>query len=91
MNRIRQCFRIDAKRFLYRLLCDGRIPHLERMKRLERLLLDIKTDFLPLPSGVDELRSVSFKQSGIESKTDAVASGSRTIDLVCVLFVKPVQ
>ena len=83
--------RIDANRFLYRLLCDGRIPHLERMNRLARLLLDIKTDFLPLPSGVDELMSVSLRQSGIDAKTDAVASGSRTIDLVCVVFVKPVQ
>jgi len=91
LNRTRQCFRIDAKRFLYRLLCDGRIPHLERIKRLARLLLDIKTDFLPLPSGVDELRSVSLRQSGIEDKTDAVASGSRAADLVCVLFVKPDQ
>ena len=61
------------------------------MIRLERLLLDIKTDFLPLPSGVDDLRSVSLRQSGIEAKTDTVASGSRAIDLVCVLFVKPVQ
>jgi hypothetical protein len=76
---------------LYLLLCDGRIPHLERMKRLARLLLEIKTDFLPLPSGVDELRSVSLRQSGIDAKIDAVASGSRTIVLVCVLFVKPVQ
>ena len=91
MNRILQCFRIDEKRFLYLLLCDGRIPHLERMKRLARLLLDIKTDFLPLPSGVDDLRSVSLRQSGIDAKTDAVASGSRTIVLVCVVFVKPVQ
>ena len=79
------------KRFLYRLLCEGRIPHLERMKRLARLLLDIKTDFLPLPSVVDELRSVSLRQSGIDAKIDAVASGSRTIDLVCIVFVKPVQ
>jgi hypothetical protein len=61
------------------------------MKRLARLLLEIKTDFLPLPSGVDELRSVSLRQSGIDAKIDAVASGSRTIVLVCVLFVKPVQ
>lgn len=61
------------------------------MKRLARLLLDIKTDFLPLPSGVDELRSVSLRQSGIDAKIDAVASGSRTIVLVCVVFVKPVQ
>ena len=76
---------------MYLLLCDGRIPHLERMKRLARLLLEIKTDFLPLPSGVDELRSVSLRQSGIDAKIDAVASGSRTIVLVCVLFVKPVQ
>ena len=61
------------------------------MKRLARLLLEIKTDFLPLPSAVDELSNVSLRQSGIEARTDAVASGSRTIDLVCVLFVKPVQ
>jgi len=80
-----------VKRFLYLLLCEGRIPHLERMKRLARLLLDIKTDFLPFPSGVDDLRSVSLRQSGIDAKTDAVASGSRTIVLVCVVFVKPVQ
>lgn len=52
------------------------------MKRLARLLLDIKTDFLPFPSGVDELRSVSLRQSGIDAKIDAVASGSRTIVLV---------
>lgn len=76
---------------MYLLLCEGRIPHLERMKRLARLLLDIKTDFLPFPSGVDDLRSVSLRQSGIDAKTDAVASGSRTIVLVCVVFVKPVQ
>ena len=61
------------------------------MNRLARLLLDIKTDFLPLPSGVDELRSVPLRQSGIDARTDAVASGSLTIDLVCVVFVKPVQ
>jgi hypothetical protein len=61
------------------------------MKRLARLLLDIKTDFLPLPSEVDELRSVSLRQSGIDAKIDAVVSGSRTIVLVCVVFVKPVQ
>jgi hypothetical protein len=61
------------------------------MKRLARLLLDIRTDFLPFPSGVDELRRVSLRQSGIDAKTDAVASGSRVIDLVCVVFVKPVQ
>lgn len=61
------------------------------MNRLARLLLDIKTDFLPLLSEVDELRSVSLRQSGIEAKTDAVASGSRVIDLVCVVFVKPGQ
>jgi hypothetical protein len=61
------------------------------MNRLARLLLDIRTDFLPFPSGVDELRSVSLRQSGIDARTDAVASGSRTIDLVCVVFVKPVQ
>ena len=76
---------------MYLLRCDGRIPHLERMKRFARLLLDIKTDFLPFPSGVDELRSVSLRQSGIDAKIDAVASGSRAIDLVCVVFVKPVQ
>jgi len=67
------------------------MPHLDRMKRLARLLLDIKTDFLPLPSVVDELRSVSLRQSGIDAKIDAVASGSLTIVLVCVIFVKPVQ
>ncbi len=61
------------------------------MKRLARLLLDIKTDFLPFPSGVDELRSVSLRQSGIDAKIDAVASGSRTIVLVCVVFVKPIH
>jgi hypothetical protein len=61
------------------------------MKRLARLLLEIKTDFLPLPSGVDEPRSVSLRESGIDAKIDAVASGSRTIDLVCGVFVKPVQ
>ena len=61
------------------------------MNRLARLLLDIRTDFLPFPSGVDELRSVSLRQSGIDARTDAVASDSRTIDLVCVVFVKPVQ
>ncbi|MGY5871073.1 MAG: hypothetical protein RTV72_02400 [Candidatus Thorarchaeota archaeon] len=49
---------------------------------MARLLLEINTDFLPLPSGVDELRSVSLRQSGIEAKTDGVASGSWTIDLV---------
>ena len=61
------------------------------MKRLARLLLEIKTDFLPLPSVVADSRRTSLRQSGIEAKTDAVASGSRIMDLVCVLFVKPVQ
>jgi hypothetical protein len=55
------------------------------------LLLEIKTDFLPLPSGVDESRRTSFRQSGIDANTDAVASGSRTIDLVREVFVKPIQ
>jgi len=80
-----------VKRFLYRLLCEGLIPHLERINRLARLLLEINTDFLPFPSAVEELRRTSFKQSGIDAKTDAVASGSRAIDFVCVLLVKPVQ
>jgi len=61
------------------------------MKRLARLLLEIKTDFLPLPSVVADSRRTSLRQSGIEARTDAVASGSRAMDLVCVLFVKPVQ
>jgi len=61
------------------------------MKRLERLLLEIKTDFRPLPSAVAESRRTSLRQSGIEAKVDGVASGSRAIDLVCVVFVKPIQ
>jgi len=63
------------------------------MKRLARLLLEIKTDFLPLPSVVADSRRTSLRQSGIEARTDAVASGSRAIDfdLVCVVFVKPIQ
>ena len=63
---------------MYRLLCEGRIPHLEKMNLLVRLLLEIKTDFLSLPFVLIASLSASLRHSGIEASIEGVASGSRT-------------
>jgi hypothetical protein len=58
------------------------------MNLFVRLLLDIRIDLLDLVSIFLESRRVSFRQSGIVAKTDAVASGSRIITVVRVFTVK---
>ena len=58
------------------------------MNRFVRLLLEIRVDFLDFISLLVESRSVPFRQSGIAAKTEAVGSGSRTDEDVCVLVVK---
>ena len=70
---------------MYRLLCEGRIPHLEKMNLFVRLLLEIKTDFLPLPFVLIASLSASLRHSGIEANIEGVASGSRTNDRVRAL------
>ncbi len=60
------------------------------MNLFVRLLLEIKTDFLPLLLTAS-LRAF-LRQSGIDANIDGVASGSRTIDRVRTLrLVKSVQ
>jgi hypothetical protein len=61
------------------------MPHLEKMNLLVRLLLEIKTDFLPLPLVVIASLRASRRHSGIEANTEGVASGSRTNDRVRAL------
>jgi len=61
------------------------MPHLVKIKRLVRLLLEIKTDFLPLPFALIASLSASLRHSGIEASIDGVASGSRTSDRVRAL------
>ena len=75
---MRLCFRTEAKRFLYRLRCEGRIPHLEKMNLFVRLLLEIRTDFLPRPLVLIASFRASLRHSGIEANIEGVASGSRT-------------
>ena len=86
-NTTRLCFLTEAKRFLYRLRCEGRIPHLEKMNLFVRLLLEIKTDFLPLPFVLIASLRAFLRHSGIEANIDGVASGSRTNLLVRTLLL----
>ena len=72
---------------MYRLRWEGRIPHLEKMNLLVRLLLEIKTDFLPLPFVLIASLSASLRHSGIEASIEGVASGSRTNDRVRTLWL----
>ena len=72
---------------MYRLRWEGRIPHLEKMNLLVRLLLEIKTDFLPLPFVLIASLSASLRHSGIEASIEGVASGSRTNDRVRTLRI----
>ena len=60
------------------------------MNLFVRLLLEIKTDFLPLV--LIASLSASLRHSGIDAKIEGVASGSRTSDRVRTLRpVKSVQ
>jgi hypothetical protein len=62
------------------------------MNLFVRLLLEIKTDFLPLPFVLIASLRASLRHSGIEAKIEGVASGSRTNDRVCTLrLVKAAQ
>lgn len=60
------------------------------MNLLDKLLLEIRTDFLPLL--LIASLSASLRHSGIEAKIDGVAFGSWIIDRVRTLrLVKSVQ
>ncbi len=48
------------------------------MNLLVRLLLEIRTDFLPLPLVLIASLSASLRHSGIEANIEGVTSGSRT-------------
>ena len=48
------------------------------MNLFVRLLLEIRTDFLPLPFVLIASLSASLRHSGIEASIEGVASGSRT-------------
>ena len=72
---------------MYRLRWEGRIPHLEKMNLLVRLLLEIRTDFLPLPLVLIASLSASLRHSGIEANMEGVISGSLTNDRVRTLRV----
>lgn len=62
------------------------------MNLLVRLLLDIKTDFLPLPFALIASLSTSLRHPGTEANTEGVTSGSRSRDRVCsVRIVKAAQ
>jgi len=63
------------------------MPHLEKMNLLVRLLLEIKTDLLPLPLVLITSLSAFLRHSGIEANIEGVASGSRTNDLVRTLWL----
>jgi hypothetical protein len=55
------------------------------MNLFVRLLLEIRTDFLPLPLVLIASLSASLRHSGIEANIEGVASGSRTNDRVRTL------
>jgi hypothetical protein len=55
------------------------------MNLLVRLLLEISTDFLPLPRVLIASLRASRRHSGIEASIEGVASGSRTNDRVRTL------
>lgn len=60
------------------------------MNLLDKLLLEIRTDFLPLL--LIASLSASLRHSGIEAKIEGVAFGSWISDRVCTLrLVKSVQ
>lgn len=61
------------------------MPHLEKMNLLVRLLLEIKTDFLPFPLVLIASFRASLRHSGIEASIEGVTSGSLTKDRVRVL------
>jgi hypothetical protein len=61
------------------------MPHLEKMNLLVRLLLEIKTDFLPRPLVLIASLRALRRHSGIEANIEGVASGSRTNDRVRTL------
>ena len=62
------------------------------MNLLVRLLLEIKTDFLPLPLVLIASLRASLRHSGIEASIEGVTSGSRTNDRVRTLrLVKAAQ
>jgi hypothetical protein len=86
-NTIRLCFLTDAKRFLYRLRCEGRIPQRKKMNLLVRLLLEIKTDFLPFPLVLIASLRASLRHSGIVANIEGVTSGSRVKDPVCAVRI----
>jgi hypothetical protein len=52
------------------------MPHLARMKRFAKPLLEIRIGLLPVGSARIDLRRASFKHSGIEARIDGVGSGS---------------
>lgn len=52
------------------------MPHLARMKRFARPLLETRIRRLPVGSTSTELRRASFKHSGIEARMEGVGSGS---------------
>lgn len=55
------------------------------MNLLVILLLDTKTDFLPLPLVLIASLRASLRHSGIEASMEAVTSGSLTSDLIRVV------
>ena len=57
------------------------------MNLLVRLLLEINTDFLPLPLVLIASLRASLRHSGIEARTEGVTSGSLTSDWVRALRV----
>lgn len=57
------------------------------MNLLVRLLLEINTDFLPLPLVLIASLSAFLRHSGIEARTEGVTSGSLTNDRVRALRV----
>lgn len=68
------------------------MPHLEKMNLLVRLLLEIKTDFLPRPFVLIASLRAFLRHSGTEANIEGVTSGSRTKDRVCsVRIVKAAQ
>lgn len=53
------------------------------MNLLVRLLLEIKTDFLPFPLVLIASLRASLRHSGIVANIEGVTSGSRVNDWVC--------
>lgn len=78
---------MDVNRFLYRLRCDGLMPHRAKMNLFARLLLETRIDFLSLVDSTASAK-VSFRQSGIDASIDGVALGSLPILPLCVSLFK---